>query len=188
MAGELDAGQMEADVLEAAGGDSYAGIGAGAGTGVADTSEFDGSGGGVAAGALTDGPVKEMIDLGLDSDGDSDSTWNSDAVPDTSATQTPTDSSGGTGVGMAMPAPAYPTVGATSAAVHQPQPAVGTQNRSSRRALLIALSYNSTDLQLDGTLDDQNKMNSILLQTGFSRSDIGLLNETSAFWTVSALG
>jgi hypothetical protein len=49
---------------------------------------------------------------------------------------------------------------------------VQTVNRSSRRALLVSLSYNSTAIQLAGTLEDQNTMYGARFSDRFALEDV----------------
>ena len=158
---------------------------------------------GAGAGADADpgaaGGVEE-IDLGLDSDAESDSTWNSGTLPpgddtnaNTTANATTTTNTNGYTSGSA----AHRGTSASAVAAHnvsggaatQASPAaaeqvlsvppVPTQNRSNRRALLIAINYNGTTMQLEGCTEDQQAVHAMLLQQGFQQSDIGLLNEST---------
>ena len=158
----------------------------------------------------TAGGGVEEIDLGLDSDAESDSTWNSGTLPDVDVGNTSTNANANananantdrnnvssyshspyatSATAAAAAAAAANTNAATkttvAAAVAAAEagmavPAVPTQNRSSRRALLVAINYNSTEMQLEGCAEDQQAVQAMLLQQGFAQSDIALLNETT---------
>eukprot|EP00729_Bicosta_minor_P007212 gene7212-30998_t len=109
----------------------------------------------------TAGGGVEEIDLGLDSDAESDSTWNSGTLPDVDVGNTSTNANAN-----------------ANANANTDRKNVSSYSHSPR-ALLVAINYNSTEMQLEGCAEDQQAVQAMLLQQGFAQSDIALLNETT---------